>query len=695
MASIGETYRKFLQERIIKDYLVSGVIPSKPEVDRKVSEIEKTNRGLNQPFTSESQYHVGEFESSSAKKINNTFDILRDDLSVLYTCLIDQAALITDIFDSVNGEISLLKKKASELEEKAAALLFFAPDSAGSLDFVSDYFQNKNKIDLLKSTCLVDASSARVMLPVNKFSRIGLSLLPQDVQFSVITRADYVSDSLAPQSDLLNAFNELDKIWLQRVVMSKGTNAVTAELILRVPQGPVEVNRIIFSPASSDEGNIATVTVQYSQDGLSWTNLTGENSARLIGDATIAFQAVKAAYWKFIFNKAGYDDFRKDLYTYEFGMKSIQLYGIEYSNKEKETKGTLVTKPLVPESGVEFNKVSLSVCEVIPKGSRINYYIAGLSSQELNLYNSGQLGFSSLAFIAVDPVERKDKSNLSFVDFAKTNPESGFNSSIQIDNSVEFRNKTINDFALDYEITNSVIKNQIKVLRNIGSNASVNSISGLDSGWSLENSFYKTSFYISEEAGKEINLGTTQAIIDGSAATGRITLSAGYHTFSTHRDNWRKVSFIEIQNDSVADPLYPYNHKYIIEGIHDNLYGQDLELTLGGKSYWDIIDPDRVYSGVSVYWSKTLEPITFFEFSSNTGKDNYGVYSIAKDFNGIERILVKQSVEPSLMSDENFAIITRSVNGDLRKALILKADFFTDDPKLTPILDEYVIKLGY
>lgn len=695
MASIGDTYRKFLQEKIIKDYLISGVIPTKPQIDRQISQIEKDNKGLNQPFTNESQYTIEEYENSSAKKINETFNILYDDLSVVYACLIDQASLVTNIFDSVNSEISLLKKKASELEEKAAALLFFAPDSAGSLDFVSDYFQNKNKIDLAKTTCLVDASSARVTLPVNQFSRISLSLLPEDVQFSVITRADYVSDSLAPNSELLNAFNDLEKTWLQRVAMKRGTGSVTAELILRIPQGPVEVNRIIFSPASSDEGNIATVTVQYSQDGLSWSNLAGENSARLIGEATIAFESVKAGFWKFIFNKAGYDEYRKDVYTYEFGMKSIQLYGVEYSNKQKETVGTLVTKPLIPESKLEFNKVSLSVCEVLPKGSRINYYIAGLSEQEFQNYTNGVTGLNDLAFIAIDPQERKDKTNLSFIDFAKTNPETGFNTPVQINTAIDFKNKTLNDFALNYQISETIIRNQLKVLRNIGSNATVQTVLGFDTGWILEGSFYKTNFYIDKEAGVEVNLGETQATIDGSVATGRITLAAGYHTFSTHRDNWRKISIQEIQNGSIADPLYPYNHKYIIEGISQTLYGQNLNITLGGKSYWDIIDPDRIYSGADVYWSQTLSPINFFEFCSNTARDNYLVYSTAKDFNGIERIFVKQSVEPGLMTHENFAIITRSVNGDLRKALILKADFFTDDPKLTPILDEYVIKLGY
>jgi len=695
MSLIKQTYTNFLKEKIIKGYLTEGFIPDSSEIERQIADIEKSNPGFLEPFTNESQYSVEEFESSSAKKINETFNTIRQDLSVIYMALIEQASVVTDAFDSINNELSLISKKTSELEEKASSLLFFASDSAGNLDFVSDYFQLRNKIDSSKTTCLVDASSARVTLPVNNFSRINLNLLPADVQFTVITKADYVTDSLAPGSNLLNAFSDLDKIWLQRVSMRRGTGSVTAELILRVPQGATEVNRIMFAPASSDEGNITAVTVQYSQDGLNWLNVTGENSTRLIGQPLISFQSVKAAYWKFIFNKAGYDEYRKDTYIYEFGMKSIQLYGVEYSDKELQSSGTIVTKPLVPESGVEFNKANLNVCEVVPTGTNIEYFIAGLSPQELEEYNAGQLLFENLAFIAVDPQERRDKVNLSYVDFAKTNTETGFNLRVAKNNSIEFKNKTIYDAALDYQIPETIIKSQLKVLRNIGNNTNTYQVLGLDTGWNFEHPYYKTNFYIEAEAGFEINFGNTEAIIDGQTVTGRVNISTGYHTFVTHRDNWRKISFTEIQNDSTADPLYPFNHKYLIEGIKNSLYNNDLSLTYQGRSYFDIIDPQRVYSGVDLYWSLTLSNVSSFDFFANTDKESYSSYSIIKDFTGTERILVKQSPEQGLMTHENFAIITKSVNGDLKKALILKANFYSDDSKLTPILDEYVIKLGY
>lgn len=695
MSLIEKTYRKFLKEKIIKDYLIDGVIPTAPEVEQQIAKVEQSNPGFFEPFTSESQYFVQEFEDSSAKKINKTFNVIREDLSVLYMALIDQASLVTDAFDSINNELNLISKRTSELEEKATSLLFFAADSAGNLDFVSDYFQIKDKVDMSRTSCLVDTASARVTLPVNSFSRISLNLLPADAQFSVITRAEYIADSLAPNSNLLNAFNDIDNIWLQRVAMRRGTNPVTCELIVRIPQGPTEVNRIVFVPGSSDEGNITTATVQYSQDGLNWSNVVGENSVRLIGQPSVTFNSVKAAYWKFILNKAGYDEYRKDTYFYEFGMKSIQLYGVEYSNKQLELVGTFVTKPLVAESEVLFNKANLSVCEIVPKNSNIEYFIAGLSSDELTAYNNGNLLFENLPFIPVDPQERRNKVNLSYVDFAKTNPETGFNLRVQKDNSINFKNKNIFLSALDYELPQNIVQSQLKVLRNIGSNLEIEEVLGMDKGWIFEHPYYKTNFYIETEAGFEFNFGNTEAIIDGQKVTGRVTVSSGYHTFLTHRDNWRKINFSEIENDSTADPLYPFNHKYLIEGIKNFLYNKDLSLTYSGQSYLDIIDPDRVYKGVSLYWAKTLLKKTFFDFSTNTENSDYSSYAIVKDFDGIERILVKQSLEQGLMTHENFAIITKSVNGDLKKALILKADFYSDDSKLTPILDEYVIKLGY
>lgn len=695
MDNIGSIYQEYLQEKVVKDFLYDGVIPNKSQIDEKLESFEDTNPGFNSPFTQPEVYELAELERSSAAKTNSTFSYLYDDLAVLYLALADQASTVTQTFDAVASELSLIKKKTGELENRVANLLFLAPDSEGSLDFVSDSFTDKSKVDEPRSSVLVDTSTGKVTLAANTFSRVNLALTDSDVQFNVITRDEFLSEELAPSSSLLNAFADTDNIWAHRVRMRRGVGAVTAELILRVPTANTEVNRVTITPSASDEGNIATVSVQYSNDGLNWLNVIGENNARLIGDTSLNFTSVKASYWKFIFNKAGYDEYSQDSYLYEFGAKLIQLYGVAYAHQDGLLTGTLIGNALIPASNKSFNKVSLSACEVLPVGCTIQYSIAALNAAELSSYESGTLDFDDLPFIAVDPQERKNKTNQSFIDYSKIDPEDGHEDVYGVDDSINFRYKNRFNLALDYVVAGSVVKDQMKVLRNLGDNMVTDTILNQDTGWTTDGNYYHTELYIAPAAGITINFGDTTAILNGVSITGRVNIPQGYHKFSTNKVNWRRINPAEIGVVATPDPLYPYNHKYLIEGISDTLYGSDLTLTIGSTAKKLIVDPNSVYIGVDLHWSKTLEEVSIFDFTSNIDDSNYNVFAITKDAAGTERIVVKHTDEPGLMVDENFAIITRSVNGALQKAVILKAIFNSLDSKLTPILDEYVIKLGY
>jgi hypothetical protein len=692
--NISNTYRTYLEAKIIKEFLVQGIKPTKSQVDERLEQFEEENPGLTMPFTTSSQYEVADSEESSASKVNQTFLSLHDDLSVVYKALLEQSRMVTDTFDSISTELNLIKKRTSDLESKSSSLLFFAPDSEGSLDFVADYFNSKDKIDDLRTSCLVDTATTRVTLPAKTFSRVNLQPSSADVQFNVLTRNDFISSTAAEGSGVLNAFGDGDESWLQKITMRRGVGEVIAELMLRIPQGASEINKVVIGPSSSDEGNITSVAVHYSENGLNWTSVDA-SPARLIGDTSIVFSTQKAAYWKFVFTKAGFDDYSNGAYTYEFGAKYINLYGISYGNATNETRGILYSNALSPETGVSFNKASLSVCELLPQSSVINYSIAGLTESQLNQYALGTLDPETLAFIAVEPQEREIKYNPSVIDFSKVDVETGHSVRYQVNNSITYKNQNLNSVALDYSIPTDVVKQQVKVLRNVADNSVNKFVNEIEAGWDFDGTYYTTRVYVSQDAGLSINLGETEASINDTLLTGRINIPAGYHKFSTHKDNWRKIDFNDLVEAGIADPLYPFNHKYLVEGIGDFLYGVDLSTTLGPDTYASLIDPDNLYVGVDLNWEVTMEHTTNFDFMSNIESDNYRAYSFTKDFAGGDRILVKYNPEQSLMADESFAIITRSVSGDLLKALILKAEFLSEDPKLTPVLDEYVVKLGY
>jgi len=698
--TISRIYKDFLIEDIIRESLKQGEVLTRGEIEERLEILTASNPTLSDPFTQEGIYETTDGEDSSASKVNKVMSTVHSDLSVVYTALTEQASAITSTYDSVNSEFKAIEKRIRVLEDKSRNLLIISKNAEGYLDFVSDNFSNKDKIDIQKSNIFADNKVGVVTLEPLTHSRISMPVIDSDLQFNVLTREQLQGVSLAPGSKISDAFTDQENVWIQRVQMARGVGAVTADLIVRVLNATSEVSKIVFKPATSDEGNISSLTVQYSDDGLNWFNPDGTNVARLAGDVTLIFSPVKASYWKFIFDKASYDEFRGDSYVYEFGAKTIQFYGVEYQIKENKLEGTFISKPLTGSSGNGFNRISLKVCESTPKNTNLNYFLAALTDAELADYNSEAIGLEDLNFLPIDPLDRPNPVNDTSINFANISGFSGISSSYGKNDSVSFRYRNDYNTLIDYIIPSDVVREEIKIARNVGDNtldAGGNlpvRVKQTDNGWAFDGIHYSCEFYVFEDSGKTINLGQNSAEIDGVLINGQVILSKGFHRIKTHKENWRGIAPGDMTTTDNPDILYPYNHKYLIEGVSDTLYGDDMTATISSSRKIDIMDPDEMYTGVARYWEKVMEEVTIFDFTQNVDNDYYNAFAFVVDLNGEERIMVKESQEPGLLTAEKLAIITRTVSSDLHKAIVLKTVLSSEDSKATPVLDEYIVRLG-
>jgi len=699
--TVSRIYKNFLVQDIIRESLRQGQVLTKGEIDAELERITASNPDLSEPFTQRSAYKTEEGESLSSDKMNTLTQIMLNDLSVAYSAMTEQALEVTATYDSVTSEFKAIEKRIKELEENTQNLLIVAKNVEGYFDYISDTFSNKDKTDINKSTAFVDNKVGIVTLEPKAHSRISMPVITSDLQFNVITREQLQAITLAPNSVITDAFSDQENIWIQRVEMLRGIGAVTADLIVRMPDTSAEISKIIYKPAVSDEGNISTVTVQYSDDGLNWFNVEGTGTERLIGDVTLIFTPVTAAFWKFVFNKAGYDEFRGDRYIYEFGARSIQMYGVEYKSKKNKLEGTLVSKALTGIDETIFNRISLRACESTPTGTTINYFVAALTEPEIADYNSGALSIDALNFNRIDPIEREDPINPIVIDFANVDELTGVQSSYVKNQGLPFRYESDFNTLVDYTVPSNIVREELQVLRNVGDNtedAGGNSpvkVKLVDHGWSFDGTFYSCNIYVEADSGRVIDFGPESIDVDNFSTSGQVTLAKGFHRIRTHKKNWRGIEPALMTTTDNPDILYPYNHKYLIEGMGETLYGDDMTVLISGETKQSIVDPDGVYIGASRYWEKTLEELTIFDFTQNVDDDNYDIFGFVKDFNGDDRIMVKDSLEPGLLTSEKLAIITRAVSGDLHKGIILKAELSSEDPKVTPVLDEYIIRLGF
>lgn len=704
--SLAKIYKDLIQQGIILGYLQEGEIPTQQEIDEQFQQLIASNPSLSKPFTSGDQYKLSKNENSSAAKFNQTIDTLLLDLKALYSSIVDSGSQSTRLTEKTLSEFIALEKSIASLEESTSNLVLLAEDVEGFTDYIYDNFANSNKVDFEESSITVDNKTQTVQLPINKHSRIPVDKLSADsLQFNPLVKAHLVSNQPERDSSLLNALLDINKVWAQRVTFSQPPPQFLGELIIKFPFNP-NISKMVARPFTSDKGTITSLAIQYSSDGLNWFDPAGDTLKRLVTDTTFLFDPVQANYWRLIFSKSGYDDFAGDSYVYEVGLKGLEFYGIEHEqNPQRLTEAELFSLPLRSEGSTQFNKASLKVCEIVPEGTSIDYQIAFMSDAEVESFQSGSLDLSDLHFSDIDPVGRSLKTKPVIVDGSRVSRLQNFSSSYGLDSTTShnYKSNLNNVLVDDYSIGSTASEDHIQVWRNVGNNTldgggnipvRVNNVS---KGWVLDGDFYSCEFFISEPNGRVVDFGNNELEIDGLRTSNRVLLSYGKHRIKTHRRNWLVINPASVTGPSSSNPdlLYPFNHKYLIEGLDTQLYGVSLTADIGsGTTRADVIDPEEVYNPVSKYWGKTLKKVPTFDFAFKINDNDYTVFTVVEDVNGDQRVLVKYNTEPNLFTNENFAIIEDQITGDLFNYAVLRAFFKSTKKSSSPVLDSYTIRLG-
>ena len=701
---MSKIYTNIIRNQIINDFLKRGIVPQKMLIDSEFSKRIANNPNLDKPFLSKDQYTLSPNETTSASKANETIEDLILDFSALYQSAVDMADISTSFTEKVYSKFKSLEKDIQGLDSNTTNLLLLAQDVEGYLNCVSDSFSDNSKVDLPNCTVSIDNKSQAVVLPIEIQSQLNFVPSDSDIQFNVLSRAYFNSDEFRTDAAPINAFLNKDKFWVQRASYRSPIPEFSGELIFRLPSAS-SFSKIIISPISSDKGRMITVRIQYGNDGLNWTDVDGESSKRLVTDTSFLFKGISPAYVRFIFSKVGYDDFTGDLYYYEIGLKAIEFYGIEFSvGASKVSEGHFYSEPLT--MGKYFNKVSLKTCEYVPVGTSIDYSVSMMTDSEYSNYTNGTITLDDLSFSDIDPVNRTVQVHPLIVDGTKIDRLYNYGSVYPLDSSTSFKYKdNINNVLIDtYSIGTNTPEDGISVWRNLGDNTidggshSSTKVNNIDSGWLQDGDYYSCEFYITDTLGKIIDFGQSTLEIDGTKATGRVNLEQGKHRIKTYKDSWYGLSPSSIASSTSPNPdiLYPFNHKYLIEGVKNDLYGVDMTVDLGsGKTKKLILDPNGVYTGADKYWARTLSLETIFDFAYNIEDDNYFVYSIVDDINLNRRILIKYNPKDNLFALEKFAIIENRINGSLYKYIILNAEFKSSDNTKTPVLSGYYIRMGY
>lgn len=745
--SIESTYREILVEEFIKEQLKKGVAVSATDVESQITATIDT-KNLSIPQFVAADFYSDRRSSASAVKFNSTFKTIKQDLTTLYRNMIVLTKVSTDAHERWGVEAETIEKRLIDLENRVENLLLLTQNTEGYHSFVLDNFTDTTLIDLTLSSILVDLRSGIIALQPTGGTTAKLFLndlsLSKDLSFRVRSTANFIGRRDSQTGDLRDVFTQESATWWTSVEMKK-VEPVTCELTVKLTADTsVDISRIFLSLHESSQSSPMVITPLYSLDNINFKQLpTNTFSQEIRNTGTFSFSEVAAKWVKFIFIKPGPDPtVGQDFFSYQFGFKEISFFQEIFTIN---TAQCLISRPLSvvanDDTREKFEKLTLEVCERVETNTTIRWYVTTSNTSTVPIS-------SSTLWVPISPVGRESPIFPVILDVGETlvstfgdtegetvdteivkisysglaadtdfvNPAAAFNllsddgSGGITDTSTTASSKrytfvNTNDRILNYQLQDNIDISlpSLQLFRNIG-------IQGLDPtltsslvrsiqrGWRFEDPWYITVIEVQNALGFTIDVGEQVIIIDdirytgtvdNTVLTGKSTNDTGLHRIRVHKTNWHNVTpdLNSLATLKATDPIYPFNHKMLIEGY---AYGSTYPST-----------EEKIYQGADIYAETIMTKVSKFDIVNSVEADNYDLFALDLDApsthtggnNASTVFVVKVDEKNPDFQNERFMIRFNLVN-QLRTYLRVRADLSTTDSKITPSIDSYQVKLA-
>lgn len=657
-------FSEALKLKIIKEFISSNNrVPTLFELNE---EIAKTYRDVPKLDSSGYLPHTKKFvfdEISSSSITNGQFsdlyfnlDFIRKQLELLYSKLTDRVYRNNAVYTTLYNQIS-------KLDRQAAAQLLASGYQSNLIYTITEDFNSDTKILLAESSVLV--SSEGVSRSLSSYE--DLSSLISKLKYSITATKGYSNISTSDSIDTLSAMD--GNYWVAEVRSIHPYQKVSCVISLSLKES-TDISLVKVGVPNSSK-LIASVFRAVSGEDF---EIVG--TKRISSSLTpFRIHCDDVASLKVILTKEEYDTIDPDTgeYIFYFKIDTIEIVKAELENGQS----TLIAGPYSFEdlqgNNIVFSHVSLSACYENVENSWIEFYLS--SDKE--------------TWIPVNPAEDNQagsivsfEKNLKSVDLLSTVNSDLDDSILDYENSAALELDQYTSYlnsAGDIDKLDSLSHKNVFIYRNIvtDDNKSL-TVFDVPVGWylDLEHSLYTTTLQVDIPDGITLDFGTTTAYIDNVLVTGTITIESGLHNFATNQSNWIAVaSDLDSESDlKQNDPLYPYNHKLLIEGY-------DYPTSFKGN---------RVYNGVSSYYSKKLSYVSKSVFDAS--KTDLSIYTTVSDDN-LVYFLVHTYKGYDDYTNESYSIDISIPDRD-NNEIYLKAVFRSSDELSTSVLKSFTLRVA-
>lgn len=313
--------------------------------------------------------------------------------------------------------------------------------------------------------------------------------------------------------------------------------------------------------------------------------------------------------------------------------QTFKIFSMAVRNTTKVLTGTYYCGPYDVS---EFSALSFIACATVPEKTSIRYFMSLDEASYREIANEQVYGLTT-GINALTTSQVNDSLEEAIIDH---------------ENEIE-----IDCYYLNSKIEESVMVGRLKVKKNVYQSGV--SIGSVPSGWTLDdNGDYQTNIEYYQST--VLECGPSTISFNGTLLTGTVVLNPGTYKivvpnqyFYSIRENIRNGNGM-----ASADPLYPFNGRYLIEGY----------------DYHDSYRGNKLYREKQSIWAETL---TYAEIPTLT---NFSVtYTGGNSF-----LLVKTDYRDG-WKEENYEIVYEKP-GSNASTLELKIVLETTSPEVSPIL---------
>lgn len=602
---LSKVYQHTLKSRFIKKFIkANDRRPTHTELSEGLAAEYKKYQSADLVGISSLDITKPRFHSvSSSEAENQNRHALFDDLKTISKRTDNLYQLLEDSFRGFQATAQRTKRSFNQLEARLDNLLLLNQKSDQFIYGIEETFDTQEFIDFTRTAASVEAGYVTL-------GRGNITPLNVDnFKFSASALSDKGFIAAQGSSDT-SSLKEDDGIFWEYFVYTKYRQGRVSMVFDIELDSAAYVGEVKFTGSFAGVNHRTTLTVFYSLDGQTYTETPLVEQPLLKTEMSIPLGVDNVKKVRLVFSKRVADRVTTshNQYVWVFGLDSIKIYTDLFSNANV-SELFAGPYPVVNEEGdpVNFSKATLTACVGSGDDTSVNFYL----SKDNSTWHSVNYHGDSLSVVSFE-----DASVGSSIDYIDSNLAAG---------------KLIDTLASSYELnfgTDGIINAFIKeafadkvpldgmLLKRNLPDSTLPEIYKAPAGWYYNEitDEYSCTIYIGLAEGRTIDFGPYGIYVNDSLVKGKVHFQQGYSVIRTNSSNWREVvpGLTKIAELKAADPLYPYNHKLLIEGY----------------SYVANFSNERVYSGVEEYFGWLLRYVAPEQFNSSRYSNDYTVYTV-------------------------------------------------------------------